>query len=101
MFMSRVEKFRQIRKLRKKCFFTVLFSLVLMLLGITAVDYSLSGLMEKDKGVALVSFEPYNDDYYKIEVLGKCVYINTGYLRSDIERYKEYIKEYIMELISG
>lgn len=97
MFMSRFEKFRQIRKMRMKCFFTVLFTFVLMLSGIIAVDYSLDGLMERDKGFALASFEPYNDNYYKVEVMGKCVYINTGYIKSDIERFKEYIRDLLSD----
>ncbi|NLD49400.1 MAG: hypothetical protein GX660_19765 [Clostridiaceae bacterium] len=90
MFMSRVEKFRQIRKTRKKCFFAIIFTLILMLAGIYTVDYSLNGLMNKEEGFALVRIKPYSDNYYQVEVLGKCLYINAGYIKRDIEGIKEY-----------
>lgn len=89
--MSRVQRFREIRRFRRKLLFTILFILSVLLVGIGAVDYSISSLLNGEKGFGIVTIN--NDkEYFKISLFNKALYINTKYLERDYNKISDWLK---------
>lgn len=89
--MNRVERFRQRRHFRIKCYFIFLISFLLMVAGILATDYSMSTLMNKKSGIGLATIQPYGEHYYEITVLDKKIYFNTEYIKRDLSKIKSWL----------
>jgi hypothetical protein len=87
--MKRVDRFRQIRRTRKRCLFTLLFSFLLFVSGVFIVDCSLNDLMNKKSGMGMVYIKQYGDYYYEIDVLGKSIALDTQYIIRDIAKVKD------------
>lgn len=58
--MGRLEKYRNIRRYRKRCFWIVFFSFLLAIIGILGADYSVNGLMTDTGRVRIISFNIIN-----------------------------------------
>ena len=86
--MNRLEKYKEIRKTRRRyvSLFLVFFSL--LVLGACITDYALNGLMKDQKGINLVSLAS-SDTYAEISILNHKYYLNTTYISRDLERAKK------------
>ena len=68
MKMSSSEKYKFIKKYKKKCRRVVFLSLILTIAGVIAADYSINKLMASNAKVKVFSFE--NDDAkFEINIL--------------------------------
>jgi hypothetical protein len=85
--MDRVEKFRQARNLRQKYIFSAIVFMFLLTAGICVADYSVNGLMEGSKGLAIIAVKT-NETDIEIEFMNQKLYINTQYINRDIGRLK-------------
>ncbi|HOQ36167.1 MAG TPA: hypothetical protein PK033_11060 [Acetivibrio sp.] len=90
--MSRLEKFRKIRVMRRRCIFVCIFSFLLMFSGILVADKSINELMNREKRPDIVSIMKYKEDYY-IKIFNKYILINTEYIKKDIDRFKEWLSD--------
>ncbi|MFZ5987120.1 MAG: hypothetical protein ACOYWZ_08340 [Bacillota bacterium] len=91
--MNRVERYREIRLIRRKCLFVFLLSLSIVTAGIFTVDHSISNLMNKEKVISMVRVKPFREDYYHIRVFNKSFFINTKYIKRDMERLKNWFSD--------
>ncbi|HPD00655.1 MAG TPA: hypothetical protein PLA01_04810 [Acetivibrio sp.] len=91
--MSRLERYRKIRIMRRKCTFVCMLSFFIMFSGILAVDKSINEIMNREKGVNIVSIKPYKNDYYYIKVFNKYFLVNTKPVKDDIDRFKEWLSD--------
>lgn len=89
--MSRVEKYRHIRRIRRKCMFVLFVSFFIMVSGIIIVDQSVNSLMNKEEGLAMVSVKSYREDYYYVKVFDKDFFLNAKYIKNDINKFKEWL----------
>ena len=89
---NRVEKYREARRYRRR--YASLFFLFFFLLvsGILISDYSLNYLMNNETGLGIMSFEN-KDTYVAVSVLNYRMQINISYIRSDLEKAAEFIRE--------
>ncbi|MGI6777466.1 MAG: hypothetical protein ACOX7R_05440 [Acetivibrionales bacterium] len=90
--MNRVEKFRNIRREKRKYMFILLLCILLLTSGLCAADYSVNSLMKNDNGIRLITFE-YNGSYAKLSLLNSSIYINTSYISRDLGRIMEAARE--------
>lgn len=90
--MSRVQKFREIRRFRMKLVFAILFLLSILLVGIGVADYSISSLMSGEKGFGIFSIAHDKKEYCKISFFDKDLYINTKYLERDYNRVADWFE---------
>lgn len=86
--MSRVEKFKEIRSLRKKyASIFVLFTL-LMVVGVCVADYSVNNLMQNRKQIEILSLKSLKDSFIEINFMNQKWYINTSYISRDYKKLK-------------
>lgn len=90
--MSRLEKFREIRKNRRRLFFLFFSSFLLLGTGICVVDYSTSFLIRNEKRLNIVTFHS-EDTQVEIKVMNKPLRFDTKYLVNDIEYIRKRLKE--------
>jgi hypothetical protein len=91
--LSRVERFRKIRKFKRKLVFTFVLSFFLLLTGTAVADYSINNLMKNEKGLGIVSFT-HRDDYLEINIMGYTVHINTTHIRKDYKNIKYFLTNF-------
>lgn len=91
--MNRLEKYKKIRAMRKKCIFVCMLSFFIMFSGILVADCSINELMNREKGLAIVSIKSYKDDYYYVKVFNRYIVVNTKYIKKDINRLKNWLSE--------
>lgn len=63
MAMSRSEKFRSIKRYKKKCRRIIFLSLALTIAGVIAADYSINKLMASNGKIKVVSFGNENSKF--------------------------------------
>lgn len=93
--MSRVERFRQNRRLKFKiaaCFFIFL---VTIFTGISTADYSINSIMKNETRIKVFTLEEFDNNYIKISIMNKALYVNTSYIKRDYNRVREFIKKSI------
>lgn len=79
---NRTEKYRQVRLLKRKCRLVFLLSLILLVLGVCAADYSVNTLVKNDKRISFISFSR-QGNYYRASFLNMSFYIDTRKVVSD------------------
>lgn len=90
--MNRVQRFKEIRRFRTKLFLTILLIFSILLVGIGVVDYSISSLLNGEKGFGIFSVVHYEKEYCKISFFDKELYINTKYLERDYNRLADWLE---------
>lgn len=90
--MSRLEKYRLKRSLRRKYFAAALLFFFLLSAGLISVDYSTNYLINGMQGIAAVAF---NNKETGLEVvfMNRKLYINTQYINHDLKKLKKWLKE--------
>lgn len=91
--MNRVQRFRELRHFRLKLILAVSFFILTLVVGIGAVDYSMSGLLYNKEGFGIFSCGPYGEDYYKISFFDNSIYINTKYISRDYQKLVEWFRD--------
>jgi len=94
MFLSRLERFREIRRFRRICFSSFLLALILLAAGICVADYSVTDLMQDKKGINIVSVER-REESLEINVLNCRINLNTKYINRDFEKIKSAVGKFI------
>lgn len=85
--MNRVERFRQLRKSRRKYILVVILFIMLVISGICIVDYSINSLMYDNNQIEVLSFRN-SDNCFEISILKNKFYVNTTYMKRDYEKLK-------------
>ena len=91
--MGRLEKFREIRKNRRRLFFLFFSSFLLLGIGICVVDYTTNFLLKNEKRLNIVTFHSENTQV-EISVMNKPLRFDTRYLQNDIEYIKKWLKDF-------
>jgi ABC-type antimicrobial peptide transport system permease subunit len=90
--MSRVEKFKQIRQLRKKYVLSFLLFFLLITGGLCITDYFVNNLMQDKKCIEIISFKNIKDSQIEISFMNQKVYINMTYVKRDYQRLKNAVE---------
>lgn len=90
--MNRVQRFRELRHFKIKLILVISFFILTLVVGIGAVDYSMSGLLYNKEGFGILSYGPYGEDYYKISFFDNSIYINTKYISRDYQKLVEWVR---------
>lgn len=86
--MTRVEKFRRMRLMRRRYLLAFILLVFIFTAGITAVDRSTNYFMSGKRGVEFVNIESH-PEYIRISFMKKNIYINTKYINRDIAKLKK------------
>lgn len=92
--MNRLEKFREIRRFRRKYISSFFLFFVLLVAGICIVDYSGNYLMQDERRITIASVKN-NRTNLEINLLNYKFYLNITYINRDIERIREAINRVI------
>jgi len=92
--VSRLEKFREIRKNRRRLFFLFFSSFLLLGIGICVVDYTTNFLLRNEKRLNIVTFHSENTQV-EISVMNRPLRLDTRYLMNDIEYIKKRLRDII------
>ena len=92
--MSRLERFRELRKNRRRLFFLFFSSFLLLGIGICVVDYTTNFLLRNEKRLNIVTFHSENTQV-EISVMNRPLRLDTRYLMNDIEYIKKRLRDII------
>jgi len=90
--LNRVEKFREIRKIKRKVAVSFLLFMLILLIGTGVADYSVNNLMKNEKSVNIISFHD-NSEYFEINIMNFRLYFNTTYLDRDYHRFLDFLSK--------
>lgn len=83
--MNRVERYREIRKRRRKFSCTILLCFLITAFGIFMVDYSINQSLTNEGELKVVYFNSSDDGLLELNMMNKKVTLNMYYLRRDLE----------------
>ncbi|NLL04443.1 MAG: hypothetical protein GX270_01340 [Clostridiaceae bacterium] len=89
--MNRVQKFREIRRFKIKLILVFSVFFLILFTGIAAADYSMSSLLSDEQRIHIFSIHPYGEEYYRISLFDKKMYINTKYISQDYKKMVDWI----------
>lgn len=87
-YMGRVERFRQLRLIRQRYFYSIMVFVIILTLGICAADYSVNNLLGGRKGLGFISLDNYGT-YIEVGFMNQKVKIDTEYVNKDLDRIKQ------------
>lgn len=87
--MNRVEKFREIRKYRRKMFSSFFLFFLLLATGICIVDYTVNSLIKDENCINIVSIQN-RELYLEIALMNKKLQLDIRHIREDIEKIKDF-----------
>lgn len=87
--MSRVDRFRQYRYIRRKIAASFILFVLLMITGIFVADYSVNSILRNEKKINIVSIKAVKGNFIEISLMNQRIYINTRYINRDLKRIKE------------
>jgi len=102
--MNRVQKFKELRRFKIKLTLMVFVFILILFTGIGVVDYSMSSLLKGRQSLGIFSVGAYCQDYYKVSVFDKSLYINTKYISQDYTKLLKWIdtkKQYLLNAIKN
>lgn len=91
--MSRLEKYKEIRQIRRKYFISVSLVLLLLISGLTLADNSLNYLMTGERRPGVFSINQKDDLYLEVRCFGYKFDINTFYIKRDYQNLKNSIEK--------
>jgi hypothetical protein len=92
--LRRVEIYREARRHKKKYCLSLFLIFCILILGIIGVDYSTNRLMKDEKSISILSVRNIQDSYIEICIMNRSIYINTVFIRRDIQRLEEVLREF-------
>lgn len=90
---SRLEKYRQIRKIKRMYAISVILFLGLLLSGVLAADTSINRLIKNEKGIGIISVNPVEKDQglrYEIRIMNRSITLDLTYISRDIQRIRQH-----------
>lgn len=93
--MSRVEKFRQANRLRKKYYFSIILSVFILIGGISSADLAIANLLENKNSFEFISYRKLNNSILEINFLNEKCYLNSVYIYRDYQKIKKRIQSII------
>lgn len=91
VYMSRLEKYRQIRINKRKFRLSMLMFLIVIITGLCIADYSINGLMKNEYAIEFVSVDKVGPSLYSINIFDYRFLINTEYVEKDFNRVRSTI----------
>jgi cell division septal protein FtsQ len=91
---SRVERFKEHRKIKRKYLLAALILLLLLVMGILVSDYSVNYLLKDDKHVNIVGIKSVDEYQYEISFLDYRLYITTKYISRDYEKLRNLVSSF-------
>lgn len=88
---NRVEKYRQKRILRQKTITAIFLFFFILTSGILAVDYGTNSLVAGREGIAIAAVSS-GDSCIEITIMNRKIYLNTQYIKRDLENLKDYLR---------
>lgn len=88
--MSRVERFKQARRAKKRYAITFVAFIIFMLGGICAADYSINSLMRNDNRIEVVRVEKSEDSRMTIHYLNREFQMDFRYVKRDWGRLQQW-----------
>jgi hypothetical protein len=85
--MGRLEKYREMRHLKHKYYYSVLLFAVLLVSGLFITDYATNKLMS-DVGRLQIVYIKSADSRLEINLMNYKFYINTSYVNRDLRKLK-------------
>jgi ABC-type microcin C transport system permease subunit YejE len=82
---ERVEKFRNIRKQKRKYKFAIAVFLILLFAGLCVVDYSLNYLIKNEHKIEFVTVKSVDTYSYEISFFNRKFYVSTYNIKKDLE----------------
>ncbi|RCX17973.1 hypothetical protein DFR58_106142 [Anaerobacterium chartisolvens] len=93
--MSRVESFKRARRYRAKCIMTLVLFFTLVFAGVCLSDYSVNMIMKNQSKIEIIKLEKKDDSYIMVDFMNLKLYLNTLYVKEDIERLKAGIQSFL------
>jgi len=87
--LKRLEEYRKKRKQKRKCLFAVLSFILVLIIGIVAVDYSINKLMYDKDSCSIIYTKKTGINSYEIYILNKPIKVDTSYIKKDFARIKK------------
>jgi len=85
--MSRSERYRSIKKYKRKCRRVIFLSLILTIAGVIAADYSINKLMASNAKVKVFSFENENSKF-EINILNYKLKPSSDFIAKIVDQVK-------------
>jgi hypothetical protein len=85
--LSRLERYREIRRTRRKFVSLILLFFFLLVSGTCITDYSINNLMRDKKSIGFLAVERF-DTCIEISFMNQKIYLNTVYLERDMKKLK-------------
>lgn len=89
--MSRLERFKEIRAVRRRYLFSILIFFMLLIPGICISDYSVNSILKDEKRIEVVGLKNINNQYLEVNLFKIKYHINIKYLFRDYEKVKKSI----------
>ncbi len=93
--MSRLEKYKGIRQIRRKYILSVSLVLVLLISGLSLADSSVNYLMTGEKQPGVFSIHQKDELHLEVRCFGYKFDINTFYIKRDYQNLKNSIEKLI------
>lgn len=87
MAMSRSEKYKIIKRYKKKCRRIIFLSLILTMAGVIAADYSINKLMASNGKIKVVSFGS-EDSKFEINILNYKIQPGSEFIAKLVDQIK-------------
>ena len=91
--MSRVERFREARKYRRKIFSSIFLFFLLLITGICIVDYTTNSLLKNENCINIFSIQS-GDSYIEIAFMNNRFRLDTTYIEKDRKKIREFLLRY-------
>lgn len=86
--MGRVEKFKEVRMTKVKFVASILLFVVILSVGIMAVDYSLNSIVTNNSTINVLKIVKVAENKLEIDFANKKYSLNTTYINRDLNRLK-------------
>jgi hypothetical protein len=89
--MNRLDRYRQMRALRRKFFFSFLMFFILLTAGISVADNSTNRLMRNENRISIVDFKS-RGAYYEVSFMNQRLLVNVQKIREDTDYLWQAVK---------
>jgi predicted small integral membrane protein len=88
--MNRLERFRDMRRIRRKYAVSFFLCCLLLFSGICVADVSVNSLMKSENRIDIISFSS-TGSFMEISLLNHKFYINISYVKRDYLKLKDMV----------
>ena len=91
--MSRLERFREARKYRRKIFSSIFLFFLVLITGLCIVDYTTNSLLKDENRIKIFSVQS-GDSYIEIAFMNNKLRLDTTYIEKDRKKIREFLFRY-------